>query len=292
MPKLKTSMKSAKRVFFVAGLFLCIALPAHSLARGHLAPFCPWVIGFEHRDFERARVYFHAGAPIELFGDIDHLITDVEASHGMLFPRKVEIVVSASDAEHMRLASTGARFQVMPLYGRLFVSKRALDDARSGTIHLDVYLRHELSHSLLFQHMTLTSAVRCPDWLLEGLAVYTSNQRGCDGYFKKDEVGRKMKEGYFLHPSDFNTKPWQRTSRMKSFPLPNKYWFLYSEMACLIDDLVQTHGRNAFHVFLNSVIKGENARTCFMRVYGEAFDAYVESFRGRMVTLADDDSCA
>lgn len=281
MPKIATV--SIKRVLLIVVPLLCVMFPAYSLARGHLAPFSPWVVGFQYRDFERARVYYHSGTDIEAFAHIDRLVGEVEAAHGMRFPRKVEIIVSSSDTEHERLASTRARFQVMPLYARLFVSRRAQEDAKAGKIHMDVYMRHELSHSLLFQNMTLVNSLRCPDWLLEGLAVYTSNQRGWDGYFTKDEVAQNMRQGYFLHPADFILKPWKRATELRSFPLANKYWFIYSEMACLIEDLIQTRGQDTFRFFLDGVMKDGDAYACFARVYGESFETYAAAFRERML---------
>jgi hypothetical protein len=211
----------------------------------------------------------------------------VEASHDLKFRRTVEVVVCASDAEYERLAGTRSRFCVLPLYGRLFVSKRAQQDAQAGTIHLDIYVRHELSHALLFQNMSLLSALRCPDWLLEGLAVFHAGQRGTDGYCSKQDVCEKMRQGYFLSPSDFVMKPWKTTNALKTFPMPDKYWFLYAEMACLVEDLIQTRGKEKFRAFLDGLMNGENALTRFANVYGQPFDTYVEAFRNRMLNTKD-----
>lgn len=275
-------MGSRKKWILSTVVLLGISLPAYSMVWGRLMPFSPWVIGFKYQDFEQARIYYHPGTDLSQFHGIDSLIQHVETSHGIRFQERVEIFVCASDNEQKRITGSGARFRVLPLYGRLFVSLRAQQDALEGTIHMDVYLTHELSHSLLFQNMSLWSAINCPDWLLEGLAVLTSKQMGCDGYLTRDEVREKMREGYFLHPSEFVLKPWKSSQALQDFPLPDKYWFIYSEAACFVDDLIQQRGNKTFYQFLEGILRGEDAQILFSSIYGESLDAFVETFRTHM----------
>ena len=277
------SRKRCVLTVLAGGLLSCSAAFLAALLWGPLQPFSPWVVGFQHRDTDRARVYFHQGTDIGLLDAIDALVTGVEKTHGMIFPKKAEILVCGSDAEYRRLARTGARFCVFPKYGRLYVSARAVRDAGTGTIHLDTYLTHELSHSLLYQNMPLSRFIGFPDWLLEGLAVLNANQRGVDGYLSRDQVRAKMREGYFLHPSDFiPNKSWRRAEALRSFALPDKYWFLYSELACFVEDLVQSKGQAKFAAFERGLMDGKDEKTLFQAIYGQSFDDCVAAFRGRM----------
>ncbi|HOZ46242.1 MAG TPA: hypothetical protein PLO37_02435 [Candidatus Hydrogenedentes bacterium] len=276
-------MKSAKRTFYVLLPLLLAAFVVYSLLWGRLLAFSPWVFGFQHRDTDRARIYFHEGVDVEQFGEIDRWVEAVEEWHDLKFKRRAEVFVCASDAEHKRLGGSKARFRALPLYGRLFVSKRAQEDAKAGEIHLDVYVRHELSHSLVFQNTTLRNTLRLPEWLLEGLAVLSAGQLGVDGYYTKAEVRDKMREGYFLDPGDFSTRPGPKARAISDFPLPNKYWFIYAELACFIDDLIRIQGKDAFNTLLRNYMEGISPETNFQSVYGKSFDACVEDFRKRMV---------
>ncbi len=279
-------MAPAKKKFVLAAsagiLALCSVLLLAALLWGPLQPLSPWVMGFQHRDTDSARVYFHQGTDLGMFDGIDALVAGVEKTHAMTFPMRAEIFVCGSDAEYWRLVRTGARFCVYPKYGRLYVSARALRDAGAGTIHLDTYLTHELSHSLLYQNMPLARFIGFPDWLLEGLAVLNADQRGVDGYLTRDQVRAKMREGYFLHPSDFTTKPWHRAGVLKRFPLTDKYWFIYSELACFVEDLVQTGGQTRFSTFERGLIDGKDEKTLFQTVYGRSLNDQVTGFRKRM----------
>ena len=277
------SKKRRVLTVFAGTLLLFSAVFLAVLLWGPLQPLSPWVVGFQHRDTDRARVYFHNGIDPDLFNGIDALVNGVEKAHGMTFSKRAEIFVCSSDREYRRLARTGARFCVFPKFGRLYVSARALHDAGAGTIHLDTYLTHELSHSLLYQNMPLRRFIGFPDWLLEGMAVLNANQRGVDGYLTRDEVRVKMREGYFLHPSDFiPNKPWRRADALKDFALPDKYWFLYSEMACFVEDLIQNGGHNRFVAFERGLMDGQEEKVLFQSVYGKPFDEYVAGFRARM----------
>ena len=249
---------------------------------GPLSPFSPCLPGFHCKDTNKARIYYHDGADISALNGIDAIVTAVEEAHGLKFPGKAQFIVCASDAEYRRRASTGSRFCVFPGYGRLLISRRGLDDGVNHTIHLDVYLAHEVSHSLLYSTTGLWSSLRFPDWALEGVAVYTSNQRGVDGYLTKDEVRDKIQQGYFLSPSDFWTKPWKSTKALKEFPLENKYWFVYSELACFVEYLIETGGRDKFWTYLDGLRKGKDAEESFMALYGKPFDVVVKAFRDAM----------
>ena len=126
----------------------------------------------------------------------------MEDFHQLKFKKRVKIFVFNSDKEYTRHSGMKTRFVTFPLYGRIFVSSKAKKESEEGKIHLDVYLKHELSHSLLYQNMSLYRSCYYPGWLLEGIAVYSANQMGIDGYFTEKETFDKIRKGYFLNPDD------------------------------------------------------------------------------------------
>ncbi len=264
---------------------LCVLLCfiAYHCIHGRLLPFMPGIIGFEHKDFSRARVYYHKGADLSTLDQIDQWVEDVERSHGMKFPKRLDVLLCSSDNEYTRFSGTRARSCSMPIHGRICLSHRAQEDAKAGTIHLDVYMRHEMSHSILYQNMRWLMPLESPNWLMEGLAVFHAGQRGVDGYFTRDQVREKMREGYFLNPLDYVSRLWGTSPAFKEFPLPNKWWFIYSEMACFIEDLIQSRGEDKFQLFLAGVLQGQEAAKAFQSVYCQDIDSQVEEYRKRML---------
>ena len=76
---------------------------------------------------------------------------------------------------------TRARFYAYP-NGRLVVAPWAVDESEKGIISLEIYIKHELSHVLLYQNMSFVAAYYYPQWLMEGIAVYSTNQMGTSWY--------------------------------------------------------------------------------------------------------------
>jgi len=62
--------------------------------------------------------------------------------------------------------------------GRLFHYTMAMREVEKGEISLEIYLKHELSHVLIFQHKGILAGFMYPKWLLEGIAVFSSDQMG------------------------------------------------------------------------------------------------------------------
>jgi hypothetical protein len=211
---------------------------------------------------------------------IDSLIDGVEDFHQLEFKKKVRIFIFNSDKEYTRRTGSKARFVTFPMYGRIFVSGKARKESEEGKIHMHVYLKHELSHSLLYQNMSLYRSLYYPGWLLEGVAVYSANQMGVDGYYTKNETFDKIKDGYFLNPDD-----WGKSSgkgSVKDFPLQDKYWFIYSEAACLVDDIIQNYGREKFIKYMTDLLKEKDDKKVFKRIFGIEFNRYIDDFKNRV----------
>lgn len=275
--------KNFKKKLIVAIILLVIGVIIYSFLGGRLFPFSPIIIGFEQKEFNKAIIYYHNGIDISKYIIIDSLINEVEDFHQLKFKQKVKIFIFNSDKEYTRLTGLTARFVTFPLYGRIFVSGKAKNESEEGKIHLDVYLKHELSHSLLDQNMSLYRSQYYPGWLLEGTAVYSSNQMGVDGYFTKEETFDKIKDGYFLNPDDWRgTLLNPQSENVKNFPLPNKYWFIYSEFACLVDDIIQNYGKEKFLQYLTELLEEKNDKDVFQRIFRIEFNKYLDDFKKRV----------
>lgn len=286
----ESPQKRPRKRRFVKITGIAVALLALSsgwaFALGPLRPFSPIILGLNHQDTTRARIYYHSGADLTPFQHIDGIIQQLEASHHLTFPRTVDILLCKSDAEHRHYAHTNAQFCVLPVYGRLSVSLRAQNNAKNQTIHMDTYLTHELSHTLLIQNMkTPLTFIHFPDWFIEGLAVYQAQQRGVDGYLTRGQTAEKIREGFFLSPAEFVQKPWLSSPTQQQFPLPNKYWFIYSELACFIEDLIQTNGEGQFLQYQTALLQGDDSQDAFARIFGKSFDDDIAGFRKRMVEV-------
>ena len=264
--------------FFIATLLI---MAIYSFALGSLSPISPIIIGFDRKIFDRATVYHHKDIDISKFNIIDNLIKETENFHQLKFKEKVDIIICNSDNEFARRTlGSKARLITSPLYGRIFISSKAKAEMDKAKINFLVYLKHELSHSLLFQNMSLYRSQYFPGWLLEGIAVYSANQMGVDGYYTKEETFAKIKAGYFLNPEDWSTtilKP--QSSNVNKFPLSNKYYFIYSEFGCLVDDLTTRYGREKFQQFLTALLKDGDVKQIFQHIYGIKFSNYLDDFK-------------
>jgi len=274
-----------KNWLLLAGFFIStgIIISIYLFLWGPLFPLSPIIIGFDQKEFAGATIYYHQGTDISklINVNIDKLIKETEDFHQLKFQKKVEIIICNSDNELARLTGgCKSLFVTTPVYGRIFISSKAKNEIKEKKINYLVYLKHELSHSLLFQNMSLYRSQYYPGWLMEGIAVYSSNQMGVDGYYTKEETFVKIKEGYFLNPEDWGTTLLKRQGlNVINFPLANKYRFIYSEFACIVDDLIQKYGKEKFNQFFIALLKNGHDNQIFQQIYGIEFNNYLDDFR-------------
>jgi len=271
-----------KKKFIAGAVLLLIAAIIYSFLWGRSFPFSPIIISFEQKELNKAIIYYHKGTNITKFNIVDELVTEVENSHQLKYKRKIKIFICDSNKEIARLTGCSTRFNTHPLYGRIFISGKAKKEYQADKIHLDVYLKHELSHSLLYQNMGLYQSLYYPGWLMEGIAVYNANQMGVDGYFTKEETFDKIENGYFLNPDDWGTILKSQKESVKNFPLTNKYWFIYSEFACLVDDLIENYGEEKFIGYMTELLKEKNDKKLFQDIFGIEFNKYLDDFKNRV----------
>ena len=249
---------------------------------GRLLGYSPVILGFEKQNTERATLYYHKGENISDYKMIDSLMALTEHFHKLKFNYKPKIIICKSDDEMRRLTGSAARFITQSIFGNIFISAKANREQKEQKIHLDTYLKHELSHSLLFQNMSFIKALTYPQWFMEGLAVYSSNQFGIDGYLTKQEIYKKIKEGYFVKPKDWGTVLSSKGKTVKECNLKDKYYFIYSEYGCIMDNLIEIYGKEKFIIFLKKSLQTDDFYVLFKQTFEKDFSEYLNEYKTRI----------
>ena len=241
---------------------------------GKLFTFSPIIIGFAKHELINTIIYVQKGANYNDFTRIDTLIPAIENFHDLKFIKKPEIFFFRDSLSFIKRSFSKARFSAYSS-GRLIISPWALKEDRQEKISLEIYVRHELSHVLIFQHKGILAELRYPKWLLEGIAVYSTNQMGTSFYPSKFETYHAIAQGNFLPPFDF------KTNREDKVKLNVKYriTFMYSEFACIVDYLIVNYGKDKFLLYMKSLIKSNDHNIIFKQIYGIDFDKFIMDFR-------------
>lgn len=241
---------------------------------GKLFPFSPIKIGFYEYEMANTIIYVQDGNSFNDFQRIDTLTFIVENFHNLKFIKKPKIYLFRDDESYLHRTTTKARFCAYP-NGSLVISPWAQKEAEEGKISLEIYLKHELSHILLYQNMGILMAFQYPDWLMEGIAVYSTNQMGTSFYPSKSETYQAINQGNFIPPFDFKTK---NEDKIK-LDVKYRITFMYSEFACIVDYLIINYGKEKFLSYMKSLLKNNNHDEVFKQIYGIDFDNALIEFK-------------
>lgn len=260
--------------FIPVVLILIILVIGYELFYGKLFPYSPIVLGFSKFELKNIVVYVQKGTNYTDINEFDSLTLPVEEFHEMKFLKKPEIYIFRDSLEYIHHGFSKARFCAYTS-GRLFISPWALREAGLGKISLRIYIRHELSHVLIFQHKGIIAGLKYPDWLLEGIAVYSTDQMGTSFYPGKKETYQAISRGNFMPPDVFKTK------KEDDVKLDVKYriTFMYSEFACIVDYLIATYGKDKFVLYMKTLLKEDDNDKVFKRIYGVDFKNFLEDFK-------------
>jgi hypothetical protein len=266
----------------VKGLLLALAalisvVFTYELLWGKLFPFSPVMIGFSKHELKNTIVYVQSGAEFSEYAIIDSLPPMVEQFHELKFIRKPKIIIFNDKDSYYRQTTTKARFCAYPS-DVLVVSPWAMQESRDGKLSLEIYLRHEMSHILLYQYKSFFSKLSYPHWFLEGIAMYSASQMGTTYYPSKEETYRLINAGNFLDPRDFHTS---REDKVK-LDVPYRAAFIYSEFACIIDYLIDNFGRDKFLTYMKKLTKENNHDKVFREVYEIEFGQFIENFKSHI----------
>jgi hypothetical protein len=241
---------------------------------GKLFTYSPIIIGFTKHELTNTIIYVQKDADFNDFARIDTLIPSIEHFHDLNFTQKPEIFIFRDSLSFIKRSFSRARFSAYPS-GRLILSPWALKEDQQGMISLEIYVRHELSHVLIFQHKGILAELRYPKWLLEGIAVYGTNQMGTSFYPSKDETYHAIALGNFLPPFDFKTKREDNVKLNVKYPIA----FKYSEFACIVDHLVADYGKTKFLTYMKSLLTINDHDKIFKQIYGIDFSKFLMDFR-------------
>jgi hypothetical protein len=268
--------KKKIRAFFTCTILLIIGILVYEFLWGKLFPFSPVIIGFSKYELPEATVYIQNGAKYKDFTGLDSLIRQVEKFHEWKFLHNPKIFLFRDNESYWHRSFTKGLF--VTYYDRIFVTPTAISEVSEGKISMNIFLLHELSHSLIHQHLGLTKFNKFPKWLIEGVAVYSANQMGTSIYPGKQETYKLIKQGYFLPPEIF------RTNEEKKFNLnlENKIGFLYSEFACIVDYMIDSFGKEKFIVYLKQLCDNPDNDEVFKNVYGIDFETFIYNFRNNV----------
>jgi hypothetical protein len=254
---------------------------SYELLWGKLFAFSPVMIGFSKHALQNTIVYVQNGAEFSEYAQIDSLTVPVEEFHQLKFIHKPKIIIFRDKDSYYRQTTTKARFCAYPS-DVIVCAPWAMQEARDGKISLEIYLRHEMSHILLYQYKDLLDKFRYPNWLLEGVAMYSAAQMGTGFYPGKDETYRIISQGNYLDPRDFHTS---REEKAK-IDVQNRIAFIYSEFGCIIDYLVDNFGRDKFLLYIKKLTKENNHDKVFKEVYGIEFDQFLRNFQNHVLGVS------
>jgi len=266
------------RVFktsIIAVIIIAVGSLTYLFLWGKLFPYSPVKIGFSKQELSNIIIYVQNGTEHRDLSVIDGYIPAVAKWHELQFRRKPEIFVFRDRKSYLRRSVTKARFCAYP-NGSVVISPWALKEAEEGKISLEIYLKHELSHTLLHQHMGIpASYIYFPRWLLEGIAMYSANQMGTSWYPGKKETYAYIKQGNFIIPSDYTTQRGEKTVLNVKYRIA----FIYSEFGCIVDYLITTYGKEKFMEYMKQLLVDNNHDRVFKQIYGIGFDAFLQDFK-------------
>ena len=253
-------------------LVLFTGLVVYNLLFGKLLVYSPITPGFTRTELEHTIIYVQKGAEFHETG-IDTLPPMVEAFHELKFKHKPGIFIF-KDESFRRYSLSHARFFAV-YNGNIVCAPRAMREARHDSISLEIYLRHELSHSILFQNAGFFQVMSYPKWLLEGIAMYSANQMGTSIYPSKEKTLELIRQGYFMPPAMYRSKQEKRFEPDIDMPIA----FYYSEFACLVDHMVAMYGREAFITYMQALLHNSNHDEVFQSVFHISFSDFIQEFR-------------
>lgn len=259
-------------------ILILMGILTYEFLFGRLFTFSPVIIGFTKHELTNTIIYVQNGADYTDFQRLNTLTPSIEKFHELKFKKKPEIFIFKDSLYFIRRSFSKARFSAYPS-GRLLVSPWALKEDQQKTISLDIYVRHELSHVLLMQYMSYLEAYRSPQWLMEGIAVYSTNQMGTSFYPNKEETYRDIVEGNFLQPLDYKTDREDNVKLNVKYPIA----FKYSEFACIVDYLVITNRKEKLLTFMKKLFENSDNNEVFKEVYNIEFPIFIQDFKKHVI---------
>lgn len=241
---------------FIVVFFLMLMLVIYSLIWGILFPLSPIKFGFNKISYHNASILY----PKEMllpddYKSVDHLMGETERFHRLKFKKKVTVIICATKSQYKRYSTQRSPLCTMATGTIIYINPTIKDTNRD----IQGFLKHELSHALIFQNTTFLKTFKIKRWLREGLAVFYGNPHHY--YQGKDFCRLAVDEGYFL---DFL----QDNEAIEQIPREIRYLFEYAEYKYFIDYLVTNYGMDLFLKFINQyILEPESEKELFKQIY-------------------------
>ncbi len=257
---------------------------------GPLFPWCPVKPGFAKLRLNRCTILYPKGTqPAPEYATLDTLMEEMEQFHKLRFKKEIQVIVCASNEQckrfsrqngHACAVQTGTVLYVRPSIQYtaypppLGPDGEIIPEAEAGTQpsrDLTGFLKHELSHALLYQNTSLYKAFRISRWVDEGLAVYSGNP---DHYYRDREFrALAFDRGFFFTLLEEDSEP-------HVVPKEIKYFFTYGAYGMFMGWLMQLYGRDQVLDFIHEYIRAPGREELlFQQYFGSTPPETLERFR-------------
>ncbi len=271
------------------GVAAVAAVFVYALLFGPLVAFGPFKFGFEELGLARCSIYYPRGATADpAYSKIDDLMAEVERFHGLNFNRRVRVMVCATDSQYRRLSRAGGSASTAPtgtvIYIRPSISETTypprvehqdgkltlLPPATPGKRDLPSFLKHELSHAVLYQNTALWKAMHVKRWIEEGLAIYFGNSHH---YYGGEELrSLAISDGFWFDLTNEDAEP-------TGIPNDIKHFFSYGLYCNFVHFLMDSYGRDAVLGYVRDYIQAPGKEeTLFRARFGVSLPEAVERF--------------
>ncbi len=247
-----------------AALLACLGSAA--FAYGPLLPWSPVKPGYALASFARAQVFYGKTGPLPAgYGEIDSMMADAESFHRLRFRRPLTVIACKAwgDCERgLPWLSTHGLGGITLATGDVIYITPKLEEKR---FHTREFLRHEISHALLFQNTTIVKSYRLnhSPWLLEGLAVSFGRQQDFFSRQEFFEMAARVDLAGYIDPAHA-ASPWNAR-----FAYPAQRYFVeylqdqygdgrftgYLHQAIAAPDRTSALFKDAFHLPLTAAIE-------------------------------------
>jgi len=259
-----------KRVLIIVVCNLFFIIFAGFCVSGPLAPWMPFVMGYEIRDYGNVSVVSAAGNR-NLVPDLNYgkILASVESFHGLQYHRKIRIFFLRDPMDLKRFLPWfphpgGPSGYELNSGDTLFIDCAAVQ--RKGE-SLEEVVKHELSHCIIHQNMGFFDTFALKSWFVEGLAVYSGGPHD----YPEDEFNRILAGTTLVSDKAFN-------DLYLNLPKHNPR-FRYALYGKFIGYLARTGGIRKMQKLIKAVIRNPHALTAeFTRVYGVGLGTLSKDF--------------
>jgi len=236
---------------------------------GPLFPWSPLKPGYTRFKLHRADVFYPTGTALDdSYQHVDSLIEEAETFHRLKMPDRITVIAPRTWTNFHWQApwEKGPVGAITLQTGTVIFITPKIAEKQFET---GEFLKHELSHAILNQNMTLWRGHKMNQqpWLYEGLAVDFGRQRS---YLpEKEFISRAQTEP--LAPAFNGGNPDMR--------------FNYVAWRYFLEYIIRTQGRDKFQDYLLRVMQEpDSAKSLFPEYFGISFDGAIQQFQTQLRT--------